>query len=364
MKFRFFILILLVLSLVSACAPRGVILVNPAAKAIGDLQTVFYGTTRARSNTGYAAQRSMDIQFGKYEISIPPAHNAGKIEWPTKKPDPKRFFVAAGETSYSSTSDFTAALSKTLRALPSKEREVVVYVHGYNTNFAEGLFRLAQLSEDFELSKVAVHYSWPSAARTLGYGHDRDSMLFARDGLEELLGAVQKSGAKRVLLVGHSLGALLVMETLRQAALENRLNLHKNLLSVVLISPDIDIELFRKQAARIKRLPQPFVIFTSQKDRALRISAMLSGQKERLGSVSDANELAGLDVTLLDVSSYSMGGLGHFTPATSPTLINILSQMNKIDAAFRNRSAPRKGAVMGSFINVETNATIINAVPE
>lgn len=335
-----------IFALLTSCAPRGVILLNPAAKSIGEIQTVFYGTTRIMEDDGtFEARRNARVSFGQYDISIPPTHTIGQIEWPTQNPNPNRFFVATDTSQYPTTGAFTEALRSTLRTLPRDEREVVVYVHGYNTNFAEGLYRLAQLTHDFNLSEVAVHYSWPSAARTMGYGHDRDSMLFARDGLEELLGAVQKSGATRVLLVGHSLGALLVMETLRQAALENRLKIHQKMLGVVLISPDIDIELFRQQTSRIKKLPQPFIIFTSQRDRALRLSAMLSGQIERLGSVSDAKELAGIDVTLLDVTEYSTGGLGHFTPATSPALIRVLSQVNNIDAAFRNRSALESSAL-------------------
>ena len=31
---------------------------------------------------------------------------------------------------------------------------------------------------------MAVHYAWPSAAEPLGYVYDRDSAIFARDGLD------------------------------------------------------------------------------------------------------------------------------------------------------------------------------------
>lgn len=344
----------LVLVLLVACAPRGAIGFNPEAAAVGTVQTVFYGTTRRPlpSGGGFGSGRSSRLWFGKYDISVPPTHQVGQIEWPRQKVDPSRAFVASDMTRFDSTVAFTDGLAKTLRGLPADEREVVVFVHGYNTNFAEGLFRLVQLTHDYDLANTAVHYSWPSAARTLGYGHDRDSMLFARDGLEQLLGAVQKAGAKRVLLVGHSLGALLVMETLRQAALENRLALHPDLLGVVLISPDIDIDLFRQQVLRIERLPKPFIIFSSQNDRALRLSAMLSGQNQRLGSLSDARILADYDVTLIDVSRFSTRGLGHFTPATSPVLIKILSNLNKIDSAFRNGETLKADPVLGQVVTV------------
>lgn len=351
MPIRFSFLVIIVF--LAACAPRGEILLAPSAAGIGTLKTVFYGTTRQPlPDGGFGAGRGSQLRFGKYVVSVPPAHEVGQIEWPRHKADPARYFVASAEERLETTTDFTAALAQNLRALPPGEREVVVFVHGYNNNFAEGMYRLVQLTHDFKLTNTAVHYSWPSAARTLGYGYDRDSMLFARDGLEELLGAVQKAGAKRVLLVGHSLGALLVMETLRQAALENRLALYPGLLGVVLISPDIDIDLFRQQVERIKRLPKPFIVFTSQKDRALRLSAMLSGQTQRLGTLSDAKILAGYDITMIDVSHFSTGGLGHFTPATSPVLIKLLSNLNRIGAAFRKGGRMEMDRDFGQMIVV------------
>ena len=68
---------------------------------------------------------------------------------------------------------------------------------------------------------VAVHYSWPSAAEPLGYVYDRDSMMFARAGLEQLIREVIAAGATRVTLVAHSMGSFLTMETLRSMALRD-----------------------------------------------------------------------------------------------------------------------------------------------
>ena len=64
------------------------------------------------------------------------------------------------------------------------KRRALIFVHGFNNTFAEGLYRIAQLSHDLDLPRVTVHYSWPSAGQALGYVHDRDSALYARDGFE------------------------------------------------------------------------------------------------------------------------------------------------------------------------------------
>ena len=76
---------------------------------------------------------------------------------------------------------------RALAAKAPQDREVLLFVHGYNNNFAEGVYRVAQFSHDLEIPGAVVHYAWPSAAKPLGYVYDRDSALFARDGLERLI---------------------------------------------------------------------------------------------------------------------------------------------------------------------------------
>ncbi|MCF6314832.1 MAG: alpha/beta fold hydrolase [Marinosulfonomonas sp.] len=354
------ILIISSLGLVVACTPRGVITLFPEAALVGQVRNVFVGTTRGMEDDGgFNNKRTADVSFHRYDISVPPQHEVGEINWPRGKPNPAQAFLTTRIDHFNAANDFTADLAKSLHARPKGQREVVVFIHGFNNNFAEGLYRLAQLSHDMDLPNPTVHYSWPSAANPLGYGYDRDSLLFARDGLEDLLRVIKSAGADRILLVGHSMGALLTMETLRQMAISDPRTLNSTIGGVFLISPDIDVDLFRQQAARIGPLPQPFVIFTSKKDRALRLSARLAGKHERLGNVQDVNELSELRVTLIDVTSFSDGLIGHFNTATSPALIQILKRLNGIDAAFRNDRAGRAGLLPGTVLTVQQATQVI-----
>lgn len=348
------------LCFVMACTPRGVITVFPDAAKVGQLRNVFVGTTRGIGKNGrFNNERTQAVSFHRYEISVPPQHKIGTIEWPRINSDPTKAFLTTAINHYATGPSFADDLAKSLRKRPKGQREVVLYVHGFNNTFAEGMYRLAQLSNDMDLPNPTIHYSWPSAGNPLGYGFDRDSLLFARDGLENLLKTVTAAGADRVLLVGHSLGALLTMEVLRQMAISDPDYLSRLVSGVVLISPDIDVDLFRRQAARIGPLPQPFVIFTSKKDRALRLSARLSGKHGRLGNVQDVAELSELEVTILDVTEFSKGPTGHFNAATSPALIRILRRMNGVDAAFRNDRAGRTGLVPGTILTVQQATKII-----
>ena len=354
------ILIVSILSFVVACTPRGVITVFPDAALVGQVRNVFVGTTRSIDTDGeFTNERTAVVSFHRYDISIPPQHEIGEIDWPRGKPNPARAFLTTGFEHFQTADGFAADLAKQLRGRPKGEREVVVFVHGFNNNFAEGLYRLAQLSNDMALPNPTVHYSWPSAGSALGYGYDRDSLLFARDGLEDLLQVIRSSGADRILLVGHSLGALLTMETLRQMAISDPRSLKRSISGVILISPDIDVDVFRQQASRIGQLPQPFVIFTSKKDRALRLSARLSGKHGRLGNVQDVSELSELQVTLIDVTSFSDGLTGHFNAATSPALLQILKRLRGLDVAFRNDPSGRAGLLPGTVLTVQQATQVI-----
>lgn len=344
----------------TACAPRGMITIFPDAESIGQQRQVYVGTTRGMNdNNTFTKTRSTDIAYLRYDIAIPPQHSPGKIEWPRGQPDPQKHFITTDRDVFTGAGSFRADLAKALRQRPDGQREVVVYVHGFNNNFAEGLYRLAQFSKDMGLPNPTVHYSWPSAANPLGYAYDRDSLLFARDGLEQLLHTVKSAGAERILIVGHSLGALLTVETLRQIAIADARTLDRMIGGVILISPDIDVDLFRQQAAKIGPLPQPFIIFTSKRDRALRLSARLAGRHERLGTVEDVSELANLRVTVIDVSEFSEGFTGHFNAARSPALIKILAHLRAIEAAFRNDPAGRSGLLPGTILTVQQATQII-----
>lgn len=346
--------VILVLGL-GACAPRGPLMMVPEANAIGTIRPVFVATNRA---AGVGDERSPSLKFTALDISVPPNRQAGTIKLARGRPDPETDFLVTRDQPFSDARAFSRGIRAALSKLPARDREVVIYVHGFNNTFAEGVLRLAQLDHDLDLPGVAVHFSWPSSANPLGYAYDHDSVLYSRDALEALLDIVDDSGARRVTLVAHSIGSMLAMETLRQMAIARPGSVARRLEGVVLVSPDIDVDVFRSQAARIGDLPESFVIFTSQNDRALRLSARLTGQPDRLGNIADPQVLGDLRVTLLDVTAFSEG-VGHFVPGSSPLLIQLLGQVANLDAAFDRDRAGRVGLLPGTVLTIQNMTSII-----
>lgn len=355
---------LVLILMLASCAPRGKITLFLGAADTGDLQRIYVGTTREMDAQGFpSGGRSRELIFGQYNVSVPPEREPGSIEWPRRKtPDPARHFLLDSFLPLTTEGDFRTALRGELAHRRAEQRTAIIFVHGFNNNFAEGLYRFAQISEDLDLPFLPVHYSWPSAGHPLGYGYDRDSMLIARDGLEATIRAVAASGADEILLVGHSMGALLAMETMRQMTIADGQNGLRKISGVILISPDIDIDVFRAQADRIGELPQPFYIFTSTRDIALRLSAGLTGQTARLGNTTDVQKLAELDVTMVDISAFSDGKIDHATALASPSFLRLLQRVPDLGTAYGGDPSTRVGLIPGTVLVVQ-NATRLIVTP-
>ena len=350
------------LCLVVACGQRGVITVDPVSRGIGTIEPVFVGTTRAFDPAvgSFGSVRSPVLSLARYDISIPPDREPGQIRWPKegRAPNPRTDFVTAGNVVFDGPSDFRRDLGSAMRSEVGPKRRALIFVHGFNNTFAEGVYRIAQLAHDLDLPRVTVHYSWPSAGQALGYVHDRDSALYARDGLEKLFNEVVAAGAQEVIVVGHSMGAQLLVETLRQMDIRNPGRLQKSLAGVVLLSPDIDVEVFRSQAATFGRLPQPFLIFSSQKDKALRLSSLVSGEPNRLGNLTDLEQVADLEVRVIDIAAFSTGS-GHFTIGDSPELIALISKIGTVQDAFDSDNAGHVGLLPGIVLTARSATAIV-----
>lgn len=351
---------LLMITVLAACADRGRIDLLQVAAPPGTVQTLLVATNRAADTATGApgAGRSSTLRYGQFDISIPPQHQRGAIlVAPTAaRFDPHRHFAIANATSMDP-GTFRQAITRELSTTPASEREVIVFVHGFNTSFVQGLYRTAQLSNDLSLPGVMVHFSWPSVGQPLAYATDRDSVLHARDSLEATLNQISAAGARRIVVIGHSMGAQLVMETLRQLAIGRAPALDR-VSAVILVSPDIDTEVFVSQAERIGELPQPFLVISSQRDRVLQLSARLSGQRDRLGNVADPGELRGLGVTLIDVSAFSTGS-GHFTAGDSPALLALIDQLGAINSALGSDGAGNLELIPATVLTIRNTTQII-----
>jgi Uncharacterized protein conserved in bacteria len=310
-------LLLLLAALLTACAgrPEGGALAPVEAAVPGAItHELFVATTRSRDDKDPNAmfsgeRRSLDedvprLDYAHVNVSVPPSHAPGVVEWPKRLPgDPAKHFVTRSRGYVDGPDDFSARLRAAVMAKPKGERQVLVFVHGFNTKFDEGVYRLAQVVHDTGFPGVPVLFTWASRGSVLDYVYDRDSATLARDALEDTLDMAAKAGAESVTLFAHSMGNWVAVEALRQAKIAGNPRFGGKLETVVLASPDIDVDVFKSQMRRYGEPDPPFLMMVSRDDRALQLSSFLAGEKPRVGGYTNDAEIAELGVVVVDLTA-------------------------------------------------------------
>jgi esterase/lipase superfamily enzyme len=310
------------------CSKRGDLALDPAAATVGTVEEVIVASSRVQyeSLPWFGEARAFRTGFATFRVSVPPDRKPGTVSFPKgDRIDPRKTFLVVSAQPLSGQQEFIRAVNRAIAADPAAGGSVSLFVHGYNTNFAEGLIRQTQIQHDLHKKGAAVQFAWPSAARTGAYLYDEDSVLFSRDALQQTLTALSRTNAREINIFGHSMGTLLVMDTLRGMAREGHDGVFAKLNAVVLIEADLDVDLFRTQAPPVLARGTNIYTMVSDKDRALAASARLRGTPDRLGSIRNRAELGGLDVTVIDLTQVrSTTFMGHLKEGESPALIAFL----------------------------------------
>jgi esterase/lipase superfamily enzyme len=309
---------LVLVCVLSGCASRpevGALLANYDMSVGGKDHTILVATTRARDprpGTYFSGERSQSVNYATLTVAVPPTHVPGKIEWPSRAPgNPATDFVVRDATYLDSEREFVRALNAQLALRPPGKRKVLVFIHGYNTMFAEGLYRFTQIVDDADAPAVPVLFTWASRGKVAGYVYDSNSATAARDELEHTLRLVFASNATEINILAHSMGNWVTVEALRQIKISaNKPPVHK-LGAIVLAAPDIDIDVFKAQMRRFGKPRKPFFVIVSRDDKALRFSDFIAGGKERLGSYTNDAELTALGAVVIDMTAVKADDPSH-----------------------------------------------------
>ncbi len=335
----------------------------PRTLALSDVATgdtagairIFVATTResAEEPQYFSGERGPRLSFAKLDITVPRAHKPGELELPAQGGgvDPARHF-AVTSVERLDLAPVVARVKREIQARPAAERDVLVFVHGFNTNFADAAFRFAQIVHDAGYKGVPVLFTWPSRGQLLAYPYDRESAFYSRDFLELNLRAIARDlGTTRIDILAHSMGTLLTLETLRQASIRGDGSFGGKLRDVMLAAPDVDLDVFRTQMRQIKR---PVTVFVSADDRALAFSRRFAGDKTRLGAISskDAEIVAGLEkagANIIDLSEISTSDrLNHGKFASSPRVVQLIGRRLQVDGGIAT-AGPGFGDKLGDI---------------
>jgi esterase/lipase superfamily enzyme len=282
----------------SACVGRPAqgVLVPIAERADGTSKVaVLAATTRARSTADagemFNGERAAVVSYASITVSIPPdgGREIGKIQWPAStRGDPSRNFVTV-TANYVEKPAFMASIAA---AKPMHKGKVLVFVHGFNNRFDDAVYRFAQIVHDSKVPALPVLFTWPSRgeARLRAYTYDRESANFSRDALEELLDSLNRMpNVSEINVLAHSMGNWVALEALRARYIRPG-RMTDKVKNVMLVAPDVDVDVFRTQIRRMGTQRPRFFLFVSQDDRALALSRTIWGGEPRLGEVDPSQD--------------------------------------------------------------------------
>lgn len=332
---------------------------HSAADIAGTVR-VFVATTREKADEPlyFNGERGAKLAFAKLDVTVPRAHRPGELELPKVGGtiNPALHFAVA-EVDRLDLAPVVAEVKREIQRRPAAERDVLVFVHGYNTSFADAAYRFAQIVYDSGFKGVPVLFTWPSRGELLQYPYDRESAFYSRDFLELNLRAIAKDlGTTRIDVLAHSMGTLLTLEAVRQASIRGDGSFGGKLRDVILAAPDVDLDVFRTQMRQIKR---PVTVFVSADDRALAFSRRFAGDKTRLGALSANDkdiiaELDALGAKIIDLSDVaSSDPLNHAKFAASPKVVQLIGARLQADKGIATAGpglGDKLGDIAGSLV--------------
>ncbi len=354
-----------------ACASRPETgYLSPAAVSAPDatVHTLLVATTRDRDprpGTLFNGERSSSLDYATITISVPPKHVPGQVEMPADPPGNANTDFVVREAEYlDGDKAFVQALNAQLMKRPKGSRRMFIFVHGYNTLFAEAVYRATQLDHDSKFTGVPVLFTWASRGQLGAYVYDTNSATAARDRLEHVLRLALASDAERVDIIAHSMGNWVTTEALRQIKISGDLRNVNKVGVTVLAAPDIDIDVFKSQMRRFGNPQKPLYVVLSKDDKALWASKLIAGGETRVGDDPNVEELAAMGANVIDLTDVKADDLtnhGKFAQLAevAPQLRDVLGKGIGERHGPLAESQAAAGSALGSIVTLPI--TIVGA---
>ncbi len=273
---------------------------------------VHYATSRAYTETANKDQSFGNdpaafqvITYGNALVEIPAKHASGSSEGTriaSYDPVPKKDGMP-----------IKAFFNQLAADTRKSNAPLLLYVHGYNNSFADAAHRAAHFSEDLHLPSkpVPAVFSWPSRHNLFGYWKDEDSVLLNARNLRRFLSNLHTRCPGQTVLVGHSMGCreltFALAEYAQTDAREGRFHIRRDFSEMILIEPDIDLELLKQNISDLRGVCGRITIYTSRHDIPLAASAFVH-QDNSAGKTDDP---IGTRVDVIDASALRKDFLGH-----------------------------------------------------
>ena len=261
---------------------------------------------------GFASGESVDeVTHGVCNVFIPESHKPGS----TGTPWWRRWIGLEADDSLRvqgtyglSPELFWSGLARKLETWWSQDqRNVFVFIHGYNVSFQEAAIRAAQIGYDLKIPGEMAFYSWPSRGSTAAYSADEATITASVPHIAKFLHELsEKSGAERIHLFVHSMGNRGFLSALEELVADRLPSLRLG--QVFFCAPDVDTRTFKHKAGKYPHEAERRTLLVSPADKAVFLSRW-KHRYDRVGYAPPVTVVEGIES--INVGGFGLLDLGH-----------------------------------------------------
>lgn len=311
---------------------------------------VFFATNRSSMGIDETAQRERfdntplkQPVYGRAEVTLPRRRRG--VDAPTQ---PSKFAQLLGGSNEPETPEELSTIDSAAQISPedfvagvnaqverSRQRDVLIFVHGFNVDFDSSLVRAAQIALDMPFNGAVVAYSWPSQGGVQNYAADEPinqaSVVPFQQFLQTLRTGLPDDVKLHILV--HSMGNRIVLQGLADLPTTSE---KPPVCKLALMAPDVGLSDFQEWAPRVTQQCEHVTLYASIHDAALIASKKLHGE-QRAGDAHPPVIIEGIetvDCSAIDISSL----MGHSYYAANVDVLADLFMLIKRDQSAEKRA--------------------------
>ena len=242
------------------------------------------------------------------------------------------------------------------------QKDLLIFVHGFNVSFDEAVCRVAQMAEDMPFSGVILAFDWKSFGHEVGYVNDLITTGTTHSSLATVLAELRAEldDSHKIHILAHSMGNRYTLNALQLLATYQPLvGLPRETISkltaiqplfpewerwhprygepvpidnLIFAAADVDPGTFSKQLSDIHRVAEHMTLYCNEADFALDLSRIVNGQGKNGFRIGDARSggASGVDVIRLQQVSVN-DPFGHSYYGSHVGMLTDLSLLLKGD---------------------------------
>lgn len=312
-----------------------------------------------------------ELHFGLTEVSLPVIRSRGSLDLVQPQDESTAGKITRSADRGLKPDDFYTHIATRLAA--AEQRDLLIFVHGYNVSFNESVCRIAQMAEDMPFSGVVLAYDWKSQSNEIGYFQDKWTTGTTHAAFAGVLAELRErlDPDVRIHVLAHSMGNRYTLNALQllgnyepyigmpvndddaffkpQFAGWRRWHPRgsdpKPIANLIFAAPDVSPEAFQEALGTVSRLCDHMTLYCNEADFALEFSRYINGQGKHGFRVGDSRSEIGVSsvdiIRLQEVSPTDP--FGHSYYGSHPGLLSDLSLLLEQKASLELRPTVTAG---------------------